>query len=324
MPITFDSNSPIPDEFDPNAGQPQKPQPKPQATKPRPNTQATTKEQYGPGAAVQLTGVAKWVEENIGIPAQDIIDNVFQGDQKTPDQIAKERGNLRTVNRERSAAVKEQQKTDVSLGLSKWSSDVGAPIDELSRSIFGGGADLVTGVLNLPTQVVQGATGKPLYKPINQGLVPENNTTAGEGLRTLSRYVWASRIPVPGLSGATGLGVKAAGQRAAEGFVQDFAAADGSGKDDTLIGNIPGLRGLQTNEAYNPVANRALIGLEGALFNAGVPYLIPGLKKAVAWWKACRREWQSVALAHNAECTSRFVGARAGILLPKACRPDSD
>lgn len=280
MPITFDSNSPVPEEFDPQAEERQKQQQQSKAPKPQQPMQQGGAEQYGPARNVNLQGVAKWIEENVNIPAADLIDNVLGGDSLTPDQVARQRANQRTIGLERLQAADDFVNADKRPGA--------VIAREGIRAIAGGAQDLVEGVTNIPTQVIQGITGKHWYKPVNLGLINENNTTAGEGLRTLSRYAWASLLPVPGLSGATGLGVKAAGQRAAEGFVQDFAAADGSGSDDTLIGNIPGLRGLQTNEAYNPIANRALIGLEGALFNAGVPYLIQPIRKAVAWWKAGR------------------------------------
>lgn len=287
MPITFDPNSPIPDEFDPNAGQPQKPQSTPQASQqPKPSQpKPTSNQQYGPGTSVNLQGVAKWVEENVGIPAVDLIDNVFQGNQKTPDQIARERADARTRAVESQRAFQDMSRKD--------------PAAEIIRGVAGGAADLVTGVVNLPTQVVQGVTGKPWYTPVNQGLINENNTTAGQALRTLSRYAWGSLIPVPGMGGATGLGLKAAGQRAAEGFVQDFAAGAGDGSDTTFIGSIPGLKGLQTNEAYNPIANRALIGLEGALFNAGFGAGAEAVQRVAKWWKAGRPAAQAEAIQQD-------------------------
>jgi hypothetical protein len=161
----------------------------------------------------------------------------------------------------------------------------GEKAGEAQKAVFGGLEDFSAGVVNLPTQVVQGITGRPWYRPINTGLVPENNTTAGQGLRTLARYAFGSALPIPGLSGATGLGLRAVGARAAEGFVQDFAGAAGDGTDDTFIGSIPGLKGLQTNEAYNPIANRALIGLEGALFNAGFGTGAEAVQRVAKWWK---------------------------------------
>src|SRR5210317_1594864 len=49
-------------------------------------------QQPQPGAP--LEGVSKWMEENIYIPASDMLDNLT-GDRKTPDQIAQERQQAR-------------------------------------------------------------------------------------------------------------------------------------------------------------------------------------------------------------------------------------
>ena len=165
-------------------------------------------------------------------------------------------------------------------------SSAGQAYQEAYKAGAGGFDDLTRGILNLPTQLNKALTGKDLYQPVNHGLVPENNTTAGQGLRTITRYALSASIPVPGVGGAVGLGLKAAGMRAAEGFVQDFAAASGDTKDSTFIGSIPGLEFLQTNEKYNPIQNRTVVGIEGALANAGVPYLGAALRRvADAFWK---------------------------------------
>jgi hypothetical protein len=166
------------------------------------------------------------------------------------------------------------------------SSPVGQAYQEAYKAGAGGMDDLTRGVFNLPTQVNKAITGNDLYQPVNYGLVPENNTTAGQALRTLTRYALSAAIPVPGVGGAVGLGVKAAGMRSAEGFVQGFVAASGDAKDNTFIGSIPGLEFLQTNEKYNAIQNRAVVGLEEALTNAGVPYLGAALRRvASAYWK---------------------------------------
>ena len=161
----------------------------------------------------------------------------------------------------------------------------GQVYQETYKGVAGGLPDAVEGIANIPSQAAQMITGKPLYQPINTGIVAENNTTAGQGLRTLSRYAFTSAIPIPGVGGVSGLGMKALGARAVEGGVQDFLGASGTTEDSTFIGNIPGLGFLQTNEKYNPIQNRAVVAFEGALFNAGVPYLIAPLRKAVTWVK---------------------------------------
>jgi hypothetical protein len=281
MPIQFPQDSSIPDDY-----QPPKPQPKPVAPTP-----ASSEQQYGPGLTIPLEGVAKFIEEKIGIPGADLVDNVLQGNKKTPAEIATERADKRTISAVRNQNLRELNPNDYPEGPARR----GAESLEATKAILGGAEDLVTGISNLPSQLTEMVTGKPLYQPINTGIITENNTTAGQGLRTLSRYAFSAAIPIPGLGGASGLGVKAFATRAAEGGVQDFLAASGTTEDSTFIGNIPGLSFLQTNEKYNPIQNRAVVAFEGALMNAGVPYLIAPFREAVTWVKNGRPASGAVA-----------------------------
>jgi murein DD-endopeptidase MepM/ murein hydrolase activator NlpD len=165
---------------------------------------------------------------------------------------------------------------------------VGQAYQETYKGVAGGLPDAVEGIANIPSQAAQMITGKPLYQPINTGIVAENNTTAGQGLRTLSRYAFTSAIPIPGVGGVSGLGMKALGARAVEGGVQDFLGASGTTEDSTFIGNIPGLGFLQTNEKYNPIQNRAVVAFEGALMNAGFGQGAEALGRVFKWVKAGR------------------------------------
>jgi hypothetical protein len=280
MPIQFPQDSSIPDDY-----QPPKPQPKPVAPEP-----ASSEQQYGPGLTIPLEGVAKFIEEKIGIPGADLVDNVLQGNKKTPAEIVTERADKRTRFDAKVQNFREQT-PDGYTGAAR----SGAQALEATKAILGGAEDLVTGISNLPSQLTEMVTGKPLYQPINTGIITENNTTAGQGLRTLSRYVFSAAIPIPGLGGASGLGVKAFATRAAEGGVQDFLAASGTTEDSTFIGNIPGLSFLQTNEKYNPIQNRAVVAFEGALMSAGVPYLIAPFREYVTWVKNGRPASGAVA-----------------------------
>jgi hypothetical protein len=187
-------------------------------------------------------------------------------------------------------------------------SSAGQAYQEAYKAGAGGFDDLTRGLVNLPTQLNKALTGKELYQPVNHGLVPENNTTAGQALRTLTRYALSSAIPVPGVGGAVGLGVKAAGMRFAEGFVQDFAAASGDTKDSTFIGSIPGLEFLQTNEKYNPIQNRTVVGIEGALANAGVPYLGAALRRvADAYWKGGKAALKTPEVVKDLEALDDLI-----------------
>lgn len=280
MPIQFDPNNPIPDEFQPEepSKKPAAQQPKAQAPKPPQKKKQQNQPDFQdmldsvPGlreAAGTLLNIPGAIADQVPspldllpMPAEDAIKSAIQGLGAAANPAA---------------------------GVARFMADTavkGKNANEAAKAIAGAPVDLVEGVFNLPTQIVQGITGKPWYKPINTGLIPENDTTAGQGLRTLARYAFASAIPVPGLSGATGLGARAIAQRAGEGFVQDFAAASGEGDEGTFIGNIPGLRALQTNEAYSPLLNRAVVGLEGALFNAGFGEAGEALQRLLARKKA--------------------------------------
>jgi hypothetical protein len=255
MPIQFDPNSPIPDEFDPSVQQKPKsvqgqvkmgpPSPTPQQIKDRPQI-------------LKNRETAKTDNLDIGRTLRDGVKALGLD----PDAVGD------TLNK----IATPYQFTNPGVGLAAGALGTalkGDKAGEVQKAVFGGLEDAATGLVNLPTQIVQGITGRPWYKPINTGLIAENNNTATQGMRTLARYAFASAVPIPGLSGASGLGVKAIGKRAGEGFVQDFAGASGYTDDETFIGNIPGLRALQTNEAYSPLLNRAVVGIEGALFNAG-------------------------------------------------------
>ena len=188
------------------------------------------------------------------------------------------------------------------------SSPAGQAYQEAYKAGAGGMDDLTRGVVNLPTQLVKATTGNDLYQPVNYGLVPENNTTAGQGLRTLTRYALSSAIPVPGVGGAIGLGVKAAGMRSAEGFVQGFVAASGDDKDTTFIGSVPGLGFLQTNDKYNAIQNRAVVGVEEALANAGVPYLGAAIRRvADAYWKGGKAALKTPEVVKDLEALDNLI-----------------
>lgn len=91
-------------------------------------------QQYGPARNNPLQGIGKWIEENISIPAVDAIDNTFQGNQKTPDQIARERANQRTTFQESIQRTRDVSRND--------------PAAEVVRSIGGGIRGAAASVLN--------------------------------------------------------------------------------------------------------------------------------------------------------------------------------
>lgn len=222
-------------------------------------------EKAGPQDPAGMNPVQKFFEEKIAIPATDFIDNTFQGDQKTPDQIAKERAGQRA---EYSSSMEQVQRNLDSRSMVE---------GEVVRGVAGGAEDLFEGLTNLPGQASNALLGTD-YKPVNFGLVRENSSTAGQGLRTISRYVMGSMAVGAGL-GAAGIsmtagrtGVGLFGARAAQGFMEDFASADGTAEDNTLIGQTPFTQFLQTSDRNDPLVNRTIVGIEGALFEAaGLP-----------------------------------------------------
>ena len=88
---------------------------------------------YGP-----LEGVEKFLEENVGIPGADLIDNVFMGDQKTPEEIAEERAGKRDEAAQTAAKVEEDL----------YSNPVNATATETVRAVAGGIAGVPEGLLN--------------------------------------------------------------------------------------------------------------------------------------------------------------------------------
>lgn len=203
-----------------------------------------------------LQGIGKFLEENVAIPVLDTVDNVFQGNQKSPDDIARERAQKR----------KEfQQASDEFDQITK-----GSVQSEAVKAIAGGVEDFAEGLINLPGQVTTLFGNK--YEPIRTNIIRENDTQAGDAFRTIVRYVtggFAGGAVTRGAFTAGRVGVGLAAGRGAQGFVEDFLGADGTGDDETLIGRTPFTRWLQTSDENNPIQNRAIVGVEGALFEIG-------------------------------------------------------
>src|SRR6056300_393701 len=105
-------------------------------------------QQPQPGAP--LEGVSKWMEENIYIPASDMLDNVT-GDRKTPDQIAQERQQARTETQQKYKEADEQ----IQQGLAY----------EATTAIAGAFAKPIEGAIDLGYQVY-------LDQTVNKGLKP--------------------------------------------------------------------------------------------------------------------------------------------------------
>jgi murein DD-endopeptidase MepM/ murein hydrolase activator NlpD len=271
MPFTFDGAQLPPEaQFDPEEltqllKQRQQKQAQQQAKTSAPQSQASSPAPAkpappllkGPGIAKPLEGVAKFLEEKVYIPGADLIDNTFQGNKKTPEQIGAARQNARGIMDEKLQSFEDASKKD--------------PAAEVVRAGLGMTEDYLEGVVNLPGQMLFGKD----YKPVKSNLIKENNTVAGKALRTIGRYViaskWGDKLTGGRLTaGKTGAAL--VGGRLVQGFVEDFIGADGTAEDNTLIGSTPFTKWLQTSDDNNPIHNRTLVGLEGALFEAaGTP-----------------------------------------------------
>ena len=203
----------------------------------------------------ELEGVAKAIEENVYIPIVDMLDG-----SRDADQVAEDRAQVR---RDRTVSAQEMEEfyaNDKSFA------------GETIRALAGGVEDLVEGAVNLPGDALSLIPGvDDDFLNVDFNFVRENNTQLGDAARTLTRYLVAARQGgrLTGgrlTAGQTG-GALFAG-RAGQGFIEDFIGADGTAEDDTLIGRTPWTSFLQTSDDKNPIANRALVGLEGAAFEA--------------------------------------------------------
>lgn len=331
MPFTFDGTSlPVesqlaPDEIDEfrkyqqqKARQQQAPQsPQQGGGASKPTAQAKPQQQGpqapGQGGVGTLDGVGKFVEQNIAIPVQDFIDNTFQGNQQTPDEIARQRAEQRIESARRN--LEAQRNLDAQPGAMLFG--------ETLRGVAGGAEDLVEGVVNLPGQVTN-LFGTD-FKPVNFGLVRENSTTAGKGLRTLSRYVMGGLGVGAVTRGGLGAGVAGSagfGLRATQGFVEDFVSADGTSEDGTLIGSTEFTKFLQTSDSNNPIHNRALVGIEGALFEAvGAPavkafWRVSGASKAINKLGETAQSWSKGAKKKQLDKMLLNVERELGIQSP--------
>jgi len=208
----------------------------------------------------QLSGIPKFIEENITIPLSDMLDP-----ERDAEQVAQDREQERLTKRERLLEIDKVQQERTTFQ------------SESERAIRGGIEDLAEGIVNLPIDVANfglketfALDNNPIPN-VDFNFIRDNNTTAGDAVRTLVRYLGAARLGgklTGGKLTAGKSGGSLIGGRAAQGFVEDFIGADGTAEDDTIIGSTPWTSYLQTSDRNNPIVNRTLVGFEGALFEA--------------------------------------------------------
>lgn len=108
--------------------------------------------------AGQLDGIGKFIEETIGIPVADFLDNL-SGDQKTPDQIAKER------KQQRIKGQVKLQETEKALEQQAYSNPVSAVGTEVIRAGIGAVVKPFEAVIDKSYQFY-------LNNTVNKGLSP--------------------------------------------------------------------------------------------------------------------------------------------------------
>jgi len=159
-------------------------------------------------------------------------------------------------------------------------------LEEASRAAFGAAEDLVEGVVNLPADIIEGVTGKDLYT-FRTNLIPENETAVGSTARTVGRYILAARFsPFKGKGVAATMGGD---------FIEDFVATHGD--EETLTSQTAewvsknGPEGLAVPATTisqvissiedNPLGNRTMAGIEGALMGQAVRGIASKLGAAI-------------------------------------------
>jgi hypothetical protein len=229
-------------------------------------------EQLGPFAPVEIDNPIGQFMEDASVAILDAFSD------QDADEIREERATKRAVAGEKGKALEEQMSQDTSVG------------GELIRAGLGSVEDFAEGVVNLPGDLLSVLPQvDDDFLNVDFNFIRENNTEWGKAVRTLGRYVISSRQlgrigPFAKLgTGKTALGL--AGGRAATGFVEDFIGSDGTGEDSTLVGSTPWTAMFQTSDDNNPIHNRTLNGLEGALFEVVGGKAIDAVRDLKLWSK---------------------------------------
>lgn len=184
---------------------------------------------------------AKWVEENIGIPLEDTIDNVFQGNQRTPEQVARDR-----AQRDQNMAQQLRQQKTIN-DLPNPAKAVLNPVLETGRVIAGGMTGAAESILN--TAEIAGDTGKYFA---SLGRVKEDQNPFS------SKYEWANwDLGRNEIGAQTGVG------KVAQGFLEFGTLMAATGGFGGLSGAGASFAAAGTNLAKAGVAVKA--GSIGAL-----------------------------------------------------------
>jgi hypothetical protein len=253
----------------------------------------------------QLDGLGKFIEEKIGIPVVDFLDNL-SGDQKTPDQIAQER------KQQRAAGQQKRQETDKALEEQAYSNPVSAVGTEVLLAGIGAVVKPVEAVIDKSYQFY-------LNNTVNKGLAPTDEAyqrayteltkaprtdVAKTGEKLLSFFLLARGLrgipgaklgmsPMPaGLKGAAWVGAK--GKRiVTEGLVpsviSDFFLTDA--KDGNFSEVIKEMVPEELQQSWmfalasdqkkgDPIINSVKSAFEGIPLNIAGNVILPALTTA--------------------------------------------
>ena len=271
-------------------------------------------------------GFDQWMEENVAVPVTDFIDNVFQGDQKTPDQIADERTEKRV---ELQQQRKEQQEAFEAAAYDGPINTIGSEavrtVVKLPTNLIEAGldtADLMVDVGRVGIDKVRGVKTKPTEDPFSDRYVAAAydlgvkgpKTQAGQlALKLLSFATLTRRLMVSLPKGLTALGSKPGTLRRAisEGIVPGaiadfFLTDDNSGNLTAMVNNfIPEdnplhdsfLFALRTTENDDLFTAKIKSVLEGGIVGAAADGLL---------WLAWGRKAAQRAMASGASQEEAF------------------
>jgi hypothetical protein len=255
-----------------------------------------------PTQSGQLDGISKFIEEKIGIPVVDFLDNL-SGDQKTPDQIAQER------KQKRAEGQAKRKQTEQALEQVAYSNPVSAAATETLRAGIGAFARPVEAAIDKSFQFY-------LNNTVNKGLSPTDEAykrayteltkaprtdVAKTGEKLLSFFLLSRALrnvpgaklgtsPMPeGLKGAAWAGAKAkriVTEGLVPGAIADFFLTDA--KDGNFSEVIKGMVPEELQKSWmfalatdqkkgDPILNSVKSVLEGGPLNVAGNVILPAL-----------------------------------------------
>ena len=274
----------------------------PQQTTEQQPLQPTPPQQPQPDGNAGMDNPLSGFLENAAVGVRDFIDNNFQGDQLTREEIAGNREEMRNEE----IATAEEQRTAADQNI------VSASVAEGTRATLGG----VAGVVEQPVRFAQEVLGKEAT--FNLGIA-ENKTAVGNFARTtltmLGLMKGASKIP--GLGGGAKSAAGRLAKEAAKGAVADFVMEAGDGNMFNMLNDMfPGANDLNDtfltalkHEDDDNIWIRKLKNMgEGAIFGTavdGIGELYSALRQARKIWQKTGNIDKAMAVINDPELTKQ-------------------